>query len=166
MPPKRIAVVGVSGSGKSVFARELAARTRLPLYYMDQLFWRGDWEAVPEAEYLRQHRRLVAKDAWIIEGFIDEAMADRLSSADLVIYLDYPGYLCAWRVMRRWIMHRRTSRLELPDAARERLDLAFVWMVLKRGERPGIEGALMRGNARQVVRLHSPRDATAYLAVS
>jgi adenylate kinase family enzyme len=164
MPSKRIAVIGISGAGKSVFARELAARTQLPLFHMDQLFWRGNWEAVPESEYIEQHRQLIAKDAWIIEGYVDEAMADRLSLADLVIYLDYPGTLCAWRVVHRWIMHRGTSRPELPEAARERLDPSFVWMVFRRGERPGIDAALVRGGTAQVIRLHSPREAAAYVA--
>lgn len=108
--------------------------------------------------------RLISTDSWIIEGYIDDAMADRLFSADLVIYLDYPGYLCASRVLRRWAMHRGTSRPELPEAARERLDPSFVWMVFRRGERPGIESALVGAAATHVIRLHSPLEATAYLA--
>lgn len=47
----RIAIIGISASGKSVFARELAGKTGLPLIHMDQLFWTGNWQEIPEAGY-------------------------------------------------------------------------------------------------------------------
>jgi len=39
MTADRIAVIGISASGKSIFARALAARTGLPLRHGDQLDW-------------------------------------------------------------------------------------------------------------------------------
>ena len=140
--PDRIAVIGISGSGKSALARVLAAESGLPLFHMDALFWRGAWEAVPEAEYLAAHARLVARDRWIIEGYVDAAMAARLQAADRIIDLDPPGWVCAARVIRRWWTHRVRARPELPPEARERLSLAFLWTVLTRAERPAIEAAL------------------------
>lgn len=123
---------------------------------MDSLFWRGAWEPVPEAEYLERHERVTAEPAWIIEGYVDEAMAARLSRADQVIYLDYPGPLCAWRILRRWLAHRRRSRPELPAAARERFSLAFLMIVLRRAERPAIEAALRGIDPAKVIRAVSP----------
>jgi len=159
MSPHRIGVIGISGSGKSALARKLATKTGLPLFHMDQLFWKGNWEATPEPKYLERHKELIGKERWIIEGYVDEPMADRLQSADLVLYLDYPGYVCAWRAIKRWLMHRRTARPELPEDARERLEFPFVWMVFNRGERPGIERALIKATPAHLVRLHSPREA-------
>lgn len=94
MQANRISIIGISGSGKSVFSRELAKKTGLPLFHMDQLFWKGYWQEVPESEYLVEHAKLVSKDSWIIEGYIDGKMADRLNRSDTVIFLDYPGW-CA-----------------------------------------------------------------------
>ncbi|MCC7267658.1 MAG: hypothetical protein IT546_10015 [Caulobacteraceae bacterium] len=155
---RRIAVVGISGSGKSTYARELARRTGLPLHHMDALFWRGAWEPVPEAEYLAAHERLTAGADWIIEGYVDGAMTSRLRRADQVIHLDYRGPLCAWRVLRRWIAHRRTSRPELPPGARERLSLSFLLLVLRRAERPAIEAALQGVDPAKILRVTSPRQ--------
>ena len=140
--PDRIAVIGIGGSGKSTYARGLAKATGLPLVHMDALFWRGAWEAVPEAEYLEAHARLVAEDRWIIEGYVDVALAGRLQAADRIIDLDPPGWLCAARVIRRWWTHRGRARPELPPEARERLSLRFLWTVLTRAERPAIDAAL------------------------
>ena len=39
---KRVIIIGCPGSGKSTFARELHARTNLPLYYLDMLYWNAD----------------------------------------------------------------------------------------------------------------------------
>ncbi len=142
MTLQKIAVIGISGSGKSTLARKLTGQTRLPLYHMDALFWKGNWEPVPEAEYLAEHAKLLEKEQWIIEGYIDSKMADRLKKADLVIYLDYSGFRCAWRIFCRYLKHRKESRPELPKEALENFDHKFLWMVLNRGERKDIESAL------------------------
>lgn len=155
---RKISIIGISGSGKSTFARELAADTRLPLFHMDTLFWRGNWVAVPAAEYLRAHRDLIARDTWIIEGYIDETLAERVNASDLVIYLDYSGLRCAWRVLKRWAAHCRESRPELPVEAHERISLRFLWTVLSRAERPAIEAALRGVDHARVRRVTSPRQ--------
>lgn len=138
----KIAVVGISASGKSVFARKLADKTDLPIFHMDKLFWKGNWEAVPEPEYLKEHDLLIQKDKWIIEGYVDKNMADRLKLADLVIYLDYSGLRCAWQLIMRWLSYRNESRPELPKEAKEKLTFKFFWLVLTRGERKDIEEAI------------------------
>jgi adenylate kinase family enzyme len=125
---------------------------------MDTLFWRGNWQPVPKAEYLEDHRRLVAGDAWIIEGYIDGALAERARASELIIDLDYPGLLCMVRVLRRWWDHRRESRPELPAEARERLSLGFLRTVLTRAERPAIEAALVGIDPLRVRRVTSAGD--------
>lgn len=152
----RISIIGISGSGKSVLGRILAAKTRLPLVHMDQLFWKGNWQEVPEAEYLAQHAQLVQQDQWIIEGYIDQKMSDRLQRSDLILFLDYPGWFCCWRVVVRWLKHRRRSRPELPPEALERLKGEFLWRVWRRKERAGIEQALHKVETEKLVILHRP----------
>lgn len=139
---QRIAVIGISGSGKTTFARRLQQATGLPLHHADQLFWRGRWQPVPEHEYLDAHSSLVSQDRWIIEGYVDPVLSPRLRRADLVVDLDPPAWLCAARVVKRWWAHRRTARPELPVEALETLDLRFLGVVLSAAERPAIEAAL------------------------
>ncbi len=160
---KKIAIVGISASGKSIFSRRVAQETGLPLFHMDNLFWKNNWEEIPEAEYLIEHELLIQKDEWIIEGYVDKKMANRLKEADVVLYLDYPSILCAWRILLRFFKHRKESRPELPPEALEKLKLRRIWVVLTRGERHDIEDAIQAGNPRLVKRFHSPKELEKFI---
>lgn len=159
----RIAIIGISASGKSVFARELAEKTGLPMIHMDQLFWKGNWKEVPEAEYLKKHAEIIQQDKWIIEGYIEESMAARLRSADLIIYLDYPGWLCALWLIKRWLKHRKKARPELSDEALEGFETQSFWKVLLRKERIRIENTLALIGKPNVVHLHSPSELRKFM---
>jgi adenylate kinase family enzyme len=50
---RRVAVVGSSGAGKSTFARDLGARTGLPVVHLDRPFWRPGWVETPREEWRR-----------------------------------------------------------------------------------------------------------------
>ena len=125
---------------------------------MDLLFWRGRWEAVPEADYVAAQQALLAEPAWIIEGYIDPALAERARAADLIVYLDFSGPRCACRVLRRWWRHRRVARPELPPEAVERLGPRFLWVVLTRAERPAIEASLAGVDTARIRRVRTPAE--------
>ena len=153
----------MSGSGKSTVSRIIAEKTGLPLFHMDGLFWKGNWEAIPEDIYVESHKKLIEKDNWIIEGYIDDKMANRFERADLVLYLDYSRLLCFWRVILRWIQHRKESRPELPKEALETFSCNLLWTVLKRGERGCIESALNMVKPEYIVRVHSPKELDRFI---
>ncbi len=158
MEYRRIALIGISASGKSTVSRVIESKTKLPLFHMDQLFWKGNWEAVPEEEYLEKHTSIIAQERWIIEGYVDEKMSERLGRADIVLYLDYSGIRCAFQLVKRWLTHRKESRPELAQEALEKLSVSFLWLVFTRGERPRIEGALGEVIPKNLYRFTTPRD--------
>lgn len=163
MTPRKIAIIGISGSGKSTISRVIVEKMGLPLFHMDQLFWKGKWEAIPEADYLREHENLVQKDTWIIEGWLDKKMASRLRAADLILYLDYSGLRCAWQVILRWLKHRKESRPELPKEALEHFSPSRVWLALTRGERKDIEETIALSQPANLKRFRSPMQLKEYL---
>lgn len=161
---RRIAIIGISGAGKSTLARRLAETTGLPTVYMDRIFWTGKWQPVPEAEYLAEHASLIEAPEWIIEGFVEPSMAERLRLADLVLYLDYSGTRCVWQVLRRWLLHRKVSRPELPAEAVDWIDARYLRLVLTRGERRHIEAALAAAKPTRLEVFRSPRELERFLA--
>ena len=146
-----------------MFARKLAQITGLPLTHMDELFWTGNWQEVPEVEYLAKHQEIIAQDKWIIEGYVEENMADRLARADQIIYLDYPGALCALRLIQRWVTHRKKARPELPKEALEDLKYHTFYKVLRRKERIRIEKALLAAGSPDTIRIKSPIELKKFL---
>lgn len=165
MAPHKIAIVGITGAGKSTLSRRISKKTGLPVYHMDTLFWRGEWQEVPEKEYVEAHQKILREnDRWIIEGWVSEAMADRLRQADLIIYLDYPGWLAAAHYVERWQKHRIVARPELPKESRDRFKFRRFFLSFFRSERPQIEKALLQAaDPAKIVRITSMEQMEDYL---
>jgi adenylate kinase family enzyme len=163
MKPDRIAVIGISGSGKSTFARTLARRTGLPLLHGDQLEWTPGWRVRPQDDLAAMHAEWIARPRWIIEGWVDPERVARLEAADLVVDLDPSRWRCTWRVFRR--MLNRARRDEMPVGCVDRFQPHVLDRVFFRRERPSIDGALATATLKSYVRLKSPAEVAAWLAV-
>src|SRR5215469_10199369 len=101
---KRVAVFGNAGGGKSTLARQLAAITGLPLYVIDKLQFKDGGSVVPHDMYLELHRDLLAKEAWIIDGYGDTTTVfERCGVADTLIHVDLPLPIHYWWVTKRLI---------------------------------------------------------------
>ncbi|WMY72471.1 hypothetical protein RHD99_13340 [Buttiauxella selenatireducens] len=94
---------------------------------------------------------LVSKPTWIMDGNYSGTLAIRLVPADTVIHLDYPAWLCVWRVRRRTMMGLSgNGGNELTPGCEERFDLAFLSFVFN--YRKNIESVIslkwlnLRGN--------------------
>lgn len=163
--PDKIAILGITGAGKSTLSRRIADITGLPLFHMDTLFWRGKWEEVPEAEYIEAHEKILNEnERWVIEGWISTPMFHRLTQADAIIYLDYPGWLCALHYVERWWKHRNVARPELPAESKDQFKIRRFLLVLFRWERRAIEATLKSVHQpEKVVRIRSPRELEEYL---
>jgi adenylate kinase family enzyme len=155
---KRVLVIGPCGSGKSTLARELAPRMGLPLTHMDQLGWQAGWVETEKAQLNARLAEVVAQDAWLIEGNYGSTLAPRLERADTVIYLDFPIRLCVWRLAKRIVTHRGTSRPDMPEGCPERFDPAFFWYVMNWNSGPRLRTeAKLAGYTGKLVRLANPR---------
>lgn len=136
--PRRIALVGSGGAGKSTLAARLAAATGLPLVHLDRLYWSPGWvEPAPEA-WAAQVEALVAEPAWILDGNYGATAHLRIDAADLLVFVDTARWRCLWRVALRRLRHRGVNRPDMADGCPERLDPTFlhwVW-IFPREKRP------------------------------
>ena len=116
---RRIMILGQPGAGKSWLAREIGARTGLPVVHMDHIHWQSGWVERPIAEKLRLARAVEAGEAWIFEGGLSATYASRAARADLILWLDPPFALRVWRVIRRNLLWWGRNRPDLPEGCCE-----------------------------------------------
>ena len=164
---RRVLVIGISGAGKSTFARALAARTALPLIHLDREFWRPGWRITPRDLWRAKVAELVAKDAWIMDGSYDASLDLRLPRADTVVWFDYPAYVCLLRAVRRVVTTYGRVRPDLAEGCPERFDwefLRYIWEFNAK-QRPKIVAALgTHARHMQPVMVRRNREARQVLA--
>ena len=125
---RRVAVVGSGGVGKSTFSKELSRRIGIPLFHLDEHFWKPEW--VPTSRDLWEKRQveLFSGEEWIADGNYEGTFDLRFSRADTVIVLSLPRWRCLLRVVRR-AMRNRGHDIQARGCP-ERLDsnyLRWVW---------------------------------------
>ncbi len=118
----RIAIVGAPGSGKSTIARKLGELTGLPVYHMDHIHWKPGWVARDRSEKIEMALGILAQEQWIFEGGFSEIHSERLSRADMLIWLDLPFWLRVWRVIKRTVRWFGQSRPDMQIECKEGLN--------------------------------------------
>jgi adenylate kinase family enzyme len=164
---KRVAVVGCPGAGKTVFCRELAKKNSLPVVHLDTYYLdesKPYYYARDRKAWLNKIKELVAKNKWIIDGNFGSTFKQRFARADTIIFLDYPRYLCVWRILKRRFEFRNKRRQEVPEDWQEKIDYEFLRYVWKfnRVSRPKVIDALSDIKAEAII-LKNPGEAARYL---
>ena len=98
---ERAIVIGCPGGGKSTFARSLAEKTGLPLYYLDMMYWNADKTQAEREAFRLSVAELTAQARWIIDGNYFSTMEARMEKCDTVFFLDYPSEVCLCGVEAR-----------------------------------------------------------------
>jgi adenylate kinase family enzyme len=130
---KRVMIVGCGGSGKSTLARRLAEKTGLPIIHIDQIYWTPGWVNRSREETRRMVGEPTQGSEWIFEGNNASSFDLRIAKADTVIFLDFPTWLCLFRVLKRIIGHYGRDRPDKADGCLEGLDWKFLkWIVVYR----------------------------------
>ena len=162
---KRILVIGSPGSGKSTLATELARRTGLPLIHLDQQHWRSGWVEPPKSEWRARVAELVAGDEWIIDGNYGGTLDLRLARADTVVDLEFPWWLCVWRILRRVATSRGRVRPDMAEGCPEQLNFEFLiyTATFPRTARKRTDWKLVHFGG-ELIRLRSPAEARRFLA--
>jgi adenylate kinase family enzyme len=163
---RRVLVIGISGAGKSVFTRALAAKTGLPVIHLDTEFWQPGWKITPREEWRAKVAGLVERNAWIMDGNYGASLDLRLPRADTVVWFDYPRHVCMRRALWRVVTTYGRVRDDLAAGCPEQFDsefLRYIWDFNDKS-RPQIVTMLARyGRHLEPVVFRQDRDTARFL---
>ena len=166
--PRKIAVVGTTGSGKTTVARRLAAHHDVPHIELDALHWGPGWTEPSPEDFQARVESALSVSGWVVDGSYHGKLGDLvLERADLVVWLDPPLRTILRRLWARTLQRIRQGD-ELWGGNRETWRGAFlsrnslfVWALKTHlGRRRRYVERLARYN---MVRLRSAREAEAWL---
>lgn len=163
---KKILVIGSGGAGKSTFAKRLGELLKINVIHLDRLYWKPGWVEPPKDEWAATVEEIINRDAWIMDGNYSGTLERRLAACDTVIFLDLPPHICIWRVFKRVMQYRHTTRPDMAEGCHERFSLQFLLWVwsYRRRSRPKII-RLLKGheNRVQIIWLRSTAEVNQYL---
>ena len=164
---RRILIIGPGGAGKSTLARRLGAQLGLEVFHLDKFYWRPGWVETPKDEWLRAVEGLAARDSWVMDGNYSGTLDVRLARCDAAVFLDLPRRVCLWRIVKRRLAYRATTRPDMAEGCPEELNPEFVRWVwdYPRRSRPGVLARLAAaGDGKRIIRLRSRREVERFLA--
>lgn len=120
----RVLIYGVTGSGKTTLARQVADRTGLPWHSVDDLTWEPGWVPVAPEEQRRRIAAICAGKLWILDTAYGAWLDVVLPRTDLIVGLDYPRWRSLGRLARRTFM-RAVDREPICNGNTESFRQAF-----------------------------------------
>ncbi|HET6334702.1 MAG TPA: hypothetical protein VFG30_15875 [Polyangiales bacterium] len=168
----RVVVVGTSASGKTTFARDLAATVRAPHVELDALHWGPNWTV--RTDFLERTRAAAAQPAWVVDGNYVLVRDILWARATVIVWLNYSFALTFSRAVRR-TARRITTGERLWWGNRETLRNAVFsrdaipWWVIRthrkrRREMPVLMQQREYAHIEFIV-LSTPQQAAAFLAL-
>jgi adenylate kinase family enzyme len=168
---RRVALMGISGGGKTTLGKQLAARLGVPFIELDELQHGPNWtESTPEELRAKATAALdAAADGWVVDGnYYTPLGGTVLDRADTVVHLDPSLPLAFGRVVWRTTA-RAARREELWNGNRESFrNMLFsrysmpLWVLKQHGNfRRRIPEIAAQHPHLQVVRITTRREAGA-----
>ena len=104
--PRRISVIGATGSGKTVLAGRLSQCWGLPLYELDRVFWDAQKRGAEAVDFIHAVSALTQRDAWVLDGHYRGVRESIWRRSEMIVWLNYPLWLVASRLVRRFVQKR------------------------------------------------------------
>lgn len=107
--PRRIHIIGSTGSGKTFLANHLSKQLEIPCFELDKVMWSGSVEMAgknPPEVRDKLLNEIILQDSWIVEGVYYKWLDKSFALADKIIFLTTNKYLRDLRIINRFIKQR------------------------------------------------------------
>ena len=134
----------------------------MPLYHLDNIWWREDGTTVERDEFDCALAEILARDEWIIDGNYQRTMEWRMTECDTVIFFDLSADECLAGIRAR----KGKSRPDMPwRDAPEDDDAEFVEFIrnYNRSNRPRVLELLEKYNGKNIIIFNSRNQANELL---
>ena len=91
---ERIAVIGAPGSGKTFLTNEISSFFNGPIFHIDDMYWCSGSSHITDKELELKLSFIASGDKWLIDGTRVNLIEERISRANLIIYLDLTDEEC------------------------------------------------------------------------
>ncbi|MGK5595394.1 MAG: hypothetical protein ACSNEK_08565 [Parachlamydiaceae bacterium] len=105
--PKKFALIGLPGSGKSTFASKLGKILDIPVHHLDRHRFEPDGNKRDKQEFIEIQRSMLEETAWIVEGCSFSTFEMRFAKADILIYFHFSRLVCFWRFFKRLFNYKK-----------------------------------------------------------
>jgi adenylate kinase family enzyme len=174
--PRRIVVWGVTGSGKTTFAKRIGAAIGVDVVELDAIRHAHGWNSTdwPEFRAVLAERLDSMPDGWVVEGSYSQIMDVYLSRAEALVWLLLPFRISFWRLLKRTLSRGWTrTQLYTPTGPHESLRMSFTskesirWWAIsahRRSNRSRRERIASLRPDIAVYEITTPRDIEVFLA--
>ena len=150
----KIQIIGYSGSGKSTLAKRLATFYNIPLLYLDNTKFFGDWEERKDEEQEKIVEEFLDKnESWVIDGNYRRISPRRFEECDLLIFLDFNRFFCYRQAKKRYKQNRGSNRESCP--CEEHFDISFrcwiLWGSRKKKKKKQLENLMNLAKGEKLV---------------
>ena len=121
MPPKRVHVIGTSGSGKTTVAKAIADKLGIRHIELDAINWQPNWTELPKDEFKERTMEAIEHGDWTIDGNYKVVRDVIWDKVDTIVWLDLPFLPVFLRIVWRTI-RRIVTQEELWNTNTEKLD--------------------------------------------
>ncbi len=171
--PRRVNVIGTTGSGKTTLAKAIAEAIDAPHIELDALHWEPGWTEAETDVFRARVERAIDIPAWVVDGNYRGKLGSLVHErADTIVWLDYPFRVVVTQLFTRTVRRTRSGEV-LWGTNRERFreqfmsrESLFVWAIKThwrhRRDYPAWLSRPELSHVR-VVRLSHPRATARYL---
>ena len=104
--PKKFALIGLPGSGKSTFASKLGRILDIPVHHLDRYMFENG-KKKDKQEFIEIQQAMLHEEAWVVEGCSFSTFEMRFAKADVLIYFHFSRPVCFLRLFKRVFNYKK-----------------------------------------------------------